>query len=86
VSNLEALNEAIEVIGGVSALASAITSNDLPVKPTTVSMWRARGRMPPEYAPPIERETRRRGRPVTCERLAPAVAWAVLREQVAPDA
>lgn len=73
-----ALALAIEICGGPSALASAIQ-----VSSTTPLMWRARGRVPAEYCPSIERETARRGRRVRSERLRPDVDWAVLREQAA---
>lgn len=81
---MQALDEAIDACGGVGALATAISTEDLPVGQSKVSMWRARGKVPPEYVPAIYRETLRRGKPVACERLAPKVDWAVLREQSAP--
>ncbi len=76
-----ALDEAIAACNGVGALATAISTDELPVGQSKVSMWRTRGRIPSEYVPAIYRETLRRGKPVLPERLAPQVDWAVLREQ-----
>lgn len=75
------LERAIQVAGGVSALASAIG-----VAASAPSMWKVRGNVPAEHCPSIERLTRERGQPVTCEELRPDVAWGVLREQAAPPA
>lgn len=82
---IQALDEAIETAGSALALASGIkVSASLP------SMWRQRGKVPPEHAPAIERLTRERHaadpskRIVVCERLAPRTDWAVLREQAIP--
>lgn len=78
----EALERAIAICGGPAAFALAITSEALPVGQSKVSMWKNRGRgAPAEFAPAIFRETSRRGRPVTCEELAPRVDWSVLRMQ-----
>lgn len=75
------LERAIEMTGGVGALASA-----LEVSPSVPSMWKKRGRVPAEYCPAIERATRNVSAsehiPVTCEELRPDVAWEVLRTQV----
>ena len=83
---MKALESAIECLGGVVKLASAIG-----VGQPVVSNWRARGNIPAEHCPAIERETRRiaseRGDPslvVTCEELRPDVAWEVLRLQATP--
>lgn len=80
---IEALDEACETAGSALALASGIdVSASLP------SMWRKRGKVPPEHAPAIERLTRDRNaidpsrKIVICERLAPRTDWAVLRLQV----
>jgi DNA-binding transcriptional regulator YdaS (Cro superfamily) len=74
------LERAIHVCGGVSGLASAIA-----VAPSVPSMWKKRGRVPAEYCPAIERETRARAANaddiVTCEQLRDDVAWEVLRMQ-----
>lgn len=78
---MSALQRAIDACGGVSALASAIG-----VAASSPSMWKARGNVPAEHCPAIERETRKRGQPVTCEELRPDVAWDVLRMQSANDA
>lgn len=84
-SIIEALDEAITTAGSALALASAIkVSASLP------SMWRQRGKVPPEHAPAIERLTRERHaedpsrKIVVCERLAPRTDWAVLRMQAIP--
>lgn len=68
------LERAFEVMGGVSALASAIG-----VSPSLPSMWKKRGNVPSDYCPAIEQATREKGSPVTCEELRPDVAWHVLR-------
>jgi DNA-binding transcriptional regulator YdaS (Cro superfamily) len=82
---IEALDEAISTAGSALALASGIkVSASLP------SMWRQRGKVPPEHAPAIERLTRERHaadptkKIVVCERLAPRTDWAVLRLQALP--
>lgn len=82
---IEALDEACETAGSALALASAIeVSASLP------SMWRKRGKVPPEHAPAIERLTRNchaedpSKKIVICERLAPRTDWAVLRMLTAP--
>lgn len=54
-------------------------------------MWKARGNVPAERCPAIERFTKDKvrelgaGEPVTCEQLRPDVAWEVLREQSTPE-
>ena len=68
---MRALDEAAEKAGGVGALAQK-----LGVAASAPSMWRARGRVPAEHCPAIERETG-----VRCEELRPDIAWSVLREQ-----
>lgn len=45
----------------------------------TVQSW-LNTRVPAEYCPAIEGETRARGEAVTCEELRPDVQWGVLRE------
>jgi DNA-binding transcriptional regulator YdaS (Cro superfamily) len=67
------LERAIELAGGVGALASAIG-----VAPSAPSMWKTRGNVPAEHCPAIERAT---AGGVRCEDLRPDVAWEVLREQ-----
>lgn len=68
---MQALDDAIAICKGVSVLADRIG-----VAQSTVSMWKARGRVPAENCPAIERETG-----VRCERLCPGVPWDVLRLQ-----
>lgn len=73
---MQALDEAIGVCGAtVAAFASAISTEQLPVQPNKVSMWKARRSVPAEYVPAIYRETKRRGQPVACERFQPNVDW-----------
>lgn len=70
---MNALERSIETLGGVSALATAIgVAGSLP------SMWKARGRVPAEHCPAIERAT---AGAVRCEELRPDVDWGVLRGQ-----
>jgi DNA-binding transcriptional regulator YdaS (Cro superfamily) len=64
-----ALEEAATAAGGYGALASKIG-----VATSAPSMWKARGRIPAEHCPAIERATG-----VKCERLNPGVEWKVLR-------
>lgn len=66
---MQPLEEAIQKAGGVTALASRIG-----VAASAPSMWKARGRVPAEHCPAIERETG-----VRCEELRPDMDWAVLR-------
>jgi DNA-binding transcriptional regulator YdaS (Cro superfamily) len=76
---LEALAEAVKVAGSEVALASGINvSSSMP------AMWKQRKSVPARYCPDIERFTASKGKPVICERLAPDVAWDVLRMQIAP--
>jgi DNA-binding transcriptional regulator YdaS (Cro superfamily) len=65
------LERAIEIVGGVSALARG-----LGVAASAPSMWKARGLVPAERCPAIERLT---AGVVRCEELRPDVEWAVLR-------
>jgi DNA-binding transcriptional regulator YdaS (Cro superfamily) len=74
------LDRSIDVLGGVSALAAL-----LGIAASGPSMWRARGRVPAEHCPSIERETRAAGNAVTCEELRPDVDWAVLRAGHVPS-
>lgn len=74
---LASLDRAIEVIGGVGALADRIG-----VWQGAVSNWKARGRIPAAHCPSIERETRGA---VTCEALCPDVDWAYLRRSAHDD-
>lgn len=76
----DAAREAIGVLGGVVSAARILQVKD--DRYQTVQSWLA-NRVPAEYCPAIERETRARGKVVACERLRPDVPWGVLREQVA---
>ena len=74
---LQALDEAIDKVHGVTNLAARIG-----VAQSTVSMWRSRAeenpnwKVPAENCPAIERETG-----VRCERLNPRPDWDFLRMQ-----
>lgn len=70
---------AIAVLGGPVAAARILRVKD--ERYQTVQSWIA-NRVPSDYCPTIERETRLRGDVVSCEELRSDVAWAVLREQV----
>ncbi|MBO9647381.1 MAG: helix-turn-helix domain-containing protein [Variovorax sp.] len=70
---MKALEEAICIAGGASALASRIG-----VATSAPGMWKRRRSVPAEHCPAIERETG-----VTCERLRAGVAWDVLRRNAA---
>ena len=73
---LTPLERAIKLGGGtISAFAELIG-----VAPSAPSMWKARGNVPAEHCPAIERAT---GGQVKCEELRPDVPWGVLREQAA---
>jgi DNA-binding transcriptional regulator YdaS (Cro superfamily) len=69
---MTALERAIEIAGSVAALAAA-----LDVAASAPSMWKARGRVPAEHCPAIEKAT---AGGVRCEDLRPDVDWAVLRQ------
>lgn len=68
----QALENAIEKVGGLAAFAAAINA------PSTgaVKAWKHAGSVPAAYCPAIERETKHA---VVCEDLRPDVDWAVLR-------
>jgi DNA-binding transcriptional regulator YdaS (Cro superfamily) len=72
---MQALDEAIAKCGTVTVFAQRIE-----VAQSTVSMWKARGRVPGENCPAIERETG-----VRCERLRPDIPWDVLRMQAGTE-
>lgn len=75
---MQALDDAIDLFDSTADFARAIgVPSNLP------SMWRARGRVPSDHCPAIERETAIRGKPVRCESLRPDVDWAVLRKKAA---
>ena len=67
----QALEEAIAVAGGITHLARALNLSSHNV----VGQWRTNG-VPAKHAPDVEALTG-----VTCERLCPAVNWAVLRNR-----
>lgn len=67
-----ALQQAIELLGGQTALAAA-----LGVRTGHLFYW-LKNRVPAEYCPAIERAT---GGQVRCEALRPDIDWAVLRGQ-----
>jgi DNA-binding transcriptional regulator YdaS (Cro superfamily) len=72
----EALHKAARVLGGQAAIAYELGFKDR----RNVSPWFTTDRLfPAEHCPAIERATRERGEPVTCEELRPDVAWEVLR-------
>jgi DNA-binding transcriptional regulator YdaS (Cro superfamily) len=53
-----ALNRAVEIVGGQTALAKAIATADRPVKQGHVWSWLRRNRkVPPEFCRPIEEAT-----------------------------
>lgn len=76
-----AAERAIDLLGGPVKAARALNVKDH--RHQTVQSW-LRNRVPAEYCPAIERETRALGEPVLCEELRPDVQWSVLREQAAP--
>lgn len=67
---------AIEVLGGVVSAADVLS-----VKYQVVQHW-VRNRVPAEYCPLIERETRARGTAILCEELRPDIQWGVVRHSV----
>lgn len=75
------LRRAAQAVDGMNALARS-----LDVAPSTPRMWIARGVIPAEYCPAIERATRAAAKAknnksliVYCEDLRPDVDWGVLR-------
>jgi DNA-binding transcriptional regulator YdaS (Cro superfamily) len=72
---------AVQVLGGPVQAARLLNVKDH--RHQTVQSW-LKNRVPAEYCPVIERETRRLGRTVPCEDLRPDMAWDVLRMQSAP--
>lgn len=76
----QALYKAAEVIGGQAALAFALGYKDR----RNVQAWFLTERQfPAHLCPKVERATREKGTPVTCEELRPDVDWSYLREPVA---
>lgn len=75
---MNAIQKAIELAGGISALAS-----QLGISPPTVHQWASGKRpIPALRCPQIEQITKR---VVTCEDLRPDVRWDVLRAKPAPQ-
>ena len=74
-----AAERAVKALGGPVNAARVLGVKD--GRHQTVQSW-LRNRVPAEYCPAIERETRNKGEVVTCEELRPDIAWGVLREQV----
>ena len=68
---MRALRQAIDDMGGQSVLARAIG-----VVPQVVNNWLARGNVPADHCPSIERATKGA---VRCEDLRPDIDWAYLR-------
>jgi DNA-binding transcriptional regulator YdaS (Cro superfamily) len=78
-SRIEALQRAVDCMGGQVALASAIG-----VSQQHVWNWLNRkgtSGAPAQYCPDIERVTRDKGTPVWCEDLRSDVKWSVLRTE-----
>lgn len=72
-----AAHRAIRILGGPVQAARILNVNG--GRYQTVQSWLAT-RVPAEYCPAIEGETRARGEAVMCEELRPDVQWGVLRE------
>lgn len=62
---MDALEEAIKIVGGVTKLATLIQ-----VRPNVVGNWRIRKSVPPKYATRIESAT---NGAVKCHQIAPEV-------------
>lgn len=69
----QALEEAIAAAGGITQIARALNL----ASHNVVGQWRVNG-VPAKHAPDIEALTG-----IACERLCPAVNWAVLRNREA---
>jgi DNA-binding transcriptional regulator YdaS (Cro superfamily) len=76
----EALRRAAEILGGQAALATAVGFSD---RRHVWPWFNTERKVPAEHCPAIERATREKGTPVTCEELCPHVDWAILRAQPA---
>ena len=68
---MDGLTKALELMGGTVALAKAVG-----VSKQMVTNWKARGTVPVEHCPTVERVT---GRQVRCEDLNSSVDWGYLR-------
>lgn len=74
------IDKAAEVVGSQASLAAL-----LKVTRAAVGQWKEDGRrVPAEHCLVIERETRLRGSPVTCEELRPDMDWSVVRLTAQP--
>ena len=79
----EAAREAVRVLGGPTKTARLLrVPNE---RHQTVQSW-MRSRVPAEYCPDVEAETRARGAVVHCERLRPDVRWSRIRGFAGPVA
>lgn len=72
--------KAIRLLGGPVKAAARLGVE----RYQTVQSW-LRNRVPAEYCPLIERETRVEGDVVACEQLRPDIAWEVLRLQAGQE-
>lgn len=79
--SIESLQKAIEILGGQSATARAVSTPSRKIGQPNVYKWLNSpnpDQMPPaEYCPAIERAT---GGKVRCEELRPDVDWSYLRK------
>lgn len=73
----QALRRAAEILGGQAALATALGYDD---RRHVWPWFNTDRKIPAEHCPKVERATRAKGDPVTCEELRPDVAWEVLRK------
>jgi DNA-binding transcriptional regulator YdaS (Cro superfamily) len=78
----EALEKAIEVIGGVTAFLKVLRSKRgcEHLEHGHLYHWRKKaGQLPPEYCPVVEFATRLKGCCIPCEELNPEVDWSLVR-------
>lgn len=76
------LDRAARIVGTQAELARRIGASK-----GALNQWKDDGRrIPAEYCPAIERETRAAGTAVTCEELRADIDWSVLRKRVRPKA
>ena len=73
-----ALHRAAKILGGQAAMAEILGYED---RRNIWPWFNTDRRFPAEHCPAIERATREKGDPVTCEELRPDVPWEVLRMQ-----
>lgn len=79
----EAAREAVRVLGGPSSAARLLRVPK--ERHQTVQAW-MKSRVPAEYCPDVEAETRARGSVVHCERLRPDIRWSRIRGAEGPAA